>query len=234
MSKASESGVRILVVDDEKEIRKLLKVALSGHGFEVLEAVDGREGLRRAATDAPDMVILDLGLPDMEGLEVVKSIREWSSVPIIILSVREHEDQKIATLDEGANDYVTKPFKMGELMARIRAAIRGGTAAAGTPLIEVGDLKIDLLAHKTTLAETEVKLTPTEYELLKQLIMNAGMVLTHKQLLTSVWGPHYTQDTQHLRVYIWQLRKKLEADPSQPRYILTEPGVGYRTPSSDQ
>jgi two-component system KDP operon response regulator KdpE len=234
LSKASESGARILVIDDEKEIRKLLNVALSGHGFEVREAVDGREGLRRAATDAPDVVILDLGLPDMEGLEVVKSIREWSRVPIIILSVREYEDQKISTLDAGANDYVTKPFKMGELMARIRAAIRGSAAAGGTPLIEVGDLNIDLLAHRTTLAGTEVRLTPTEYELLKQLMMNAGMVLTHKQLLTSVWGPDYTRDKQHLRVYIWQLRKKLESDPSQPRYILTEPGVGYRMPSPDR
>jgi two-component system KDP operon response regulator KdpE len=234
LSKASESGARILVIDDEKEIRKLLNVALSGHGFEVREAVDGREGLRRAATDAPDVVILDLGLPDMEGLEVVKSIRQWSRVPIIILSVREYEDQKISTLDAGANDYVTKPFKMGELMARIRAAIRGSAAAGGTPLIEVGDLNIDLLAHRTTLAGTEVRLTPTEYELLKQLMMNAGMVLTHKQLLTSVWGPDYTRDKQHLRVYIWQLRKKLESDPSQPRYILTEPGVGYRMPSPDR
>jgi two-component system KDP operon response regulator KdpE len=211
LSKASESGARILVIDDEKEIRKLLNVALSGHGFEVREAVDGREGLRRAATDA-----------------------QWSRVPIIILSVREYEDQKISTLDAGANDYVTKPFKMGELMARIRAAIRGSAAAGGTPLIEVGDLNIDLLAHRTTLAGTEVRLTPTEYELLKQLMMNAGMVLTHKQLLTSVWGPDYTRDKQHLRVYIWQLRKKLESDPSQPRYILTEPGVGYRMPSPDR
>lgn len=228
MKEGSESRAKILVIDDEQEIRKLLDVALGPHGFDVIEAAAGREGVQKAALQRPELIILDMGLPDIDGLEVVKAIREWSNVPIIILSVREQEAQKIAALDSGANDYVTKPFNMGELMARIRVALRSLVPGQSTPIIEAGALRMDLSKRLTTMDGKEIRLTPTEYELLRYLAVNAGMVLTHKQLLTQVWGSDFTPDIQYLRVYIGQLRKKIEPNPSDPRHIITEPGVGYR------
>ncbi len=221
-------GMRILVVDDEKQIRKLLKVALTGYGYEVEEASCASEGLNKAITYKPDLIILDLGLPDKDGLEVLRIIREWSRVPVIILSVKEQENDKISALDAGADDYVTKPFSMGELLARIRAAMRHAAAPGGEPVLLFDDLVVDLTIRRVTVEDAEVKLTPTEYELLKNLAVNAGKVLTHRQLLRAVWGISNEYDTHYLRVYIGQLRRKIEADPSRPRHIITEPGVGYR------
>ncbi len=184
--------------------------------------------MEKAAVERPELILLDMGLPDMDGLEVVTAVREWSTVPIIILSVREQESQKILALDAGANDYVTKPFNMGELTARIRVALRNLLPGQAAPVIDIGELQMDLAQRHTTMAGSELRLTPTEYEVLKYLAVNAGKVVTHKQLLVQVWGNDFSPDVQYLRVYIGQLRKKIEPDPSQPRYILTEPGVGYR------
>jgi len=224
----AKNGARILVIDDEHEIRKLLNVALGAHGYVVIEAETGKQGIERIALDHPDIIILDMGLPDMDGLEVVRSVREWSSVPIIILSVREQEDQKVAALDSGANDYVTKPFSMDELTARIRAALRTLVPGKSSPVIKTGELEMDLSRRLATVSGEEIKLTPIEYELLKYLASNLGMVITHKQLFAQVWGTDFAPDVQNLRVYIGRLRKKIEPDPSRPIYILTEPGVGYR------
>lgn len=221
-------GARILVVDDERQIRRLLKVALTGYGYEVEEAAGGQEGLLRAAAFRPDLVILDLGLPDTDGLDVLRRLREWSRVPVIILSVREQERDKIVALDAGADDYVTKPFGMGELLARIRAALRHAAGAGEEPVLGFGDLVIDLASRRVMVDDREVKLTPTEYELLKNLALHAGKVLTHRQLLRAVWGPGSENEIHYLRVYIGQLRLKIEADPSRPRHLITEPGVGYR------
>jgi len=221
-------GARILVIDDETQIRRLLKVALSGHGYEVEEAATGGEGLNKAAMSRPDLIVLDLGLPDMDGLEVVKRFREWSRTPIVILSVREQENDKIVALDSGADDYVTKPFGMGELLARIRTAIRHASGEENEPVLDFGRLTVDLGRRQVTVDGKEAKLTPTEYDILKHLAANAGKVLTHRQMLRAVWGPAYEYDTHYLRVYIGQLRRKIEADPSRPAHIITEPGVGYR------
>ncbi|MDF9408787.1 MAG: KDP operon transcriptional regulatory protein KdpE [Pelotomaculum sp. PtaB.Bin013] len=222
------SGTHILVIDDEKQIRQLLKVTLSEHGYKVEEAVDGREGISKILYCKPDLIILDLGLPDMDGIEVVKKLREWSSTPIIIISVREQESDKIAALDSGADDYVTKPFGMGELLARIRAAMRHASGADDEPVFYFDELVVDIPRRIVTVGEKEIKLTPTEYDILKNLAVYAGRVLTHKQLLRAVWGPDYLNDAQYLRVFIGQLRKKIEIDPSRPRHIITEPGIGYR------
>ena len=221
-------GTRILVVDDEKQIRRLLKVALTGYGYEVEEASSAGEGLNKAITYKPDLIILDLGLPDKDGLEVLRIIREWSRVPVIILSVKEQEYDKVKALDAGADDYVTKPFGMGELLARIRAAMRHATAAGEDPVFVFDELTVDLARRRVTVKDVEVRLTPTEYELLKNLAVNAGKILTHRQLLRAVWGISNEYDTHYLRVYVGQLRRKIEADPSRPRHIITEPGVGYR------
>ncbi|GBF32139.1 sensor histidine kinase [Desulfocucumis palustris] len=221
-------GARILVIDDEKQIRRLLKVALTGHGYEVEESVCGGDGLSRAAAYRPDLIVLDLGLPDMNGLEVVRQLREWSQIPVIILSVKEQENDKITALDAGADDYVTKPFSMGELLARIRAALRHVAGAGDEPVLKFGDLIIDIARRRVTINGMEIKLTPTEYDLMKNLAVHAGKVLTHRQLLRTVWGPSYENDTHYLRVYIGQLRRKIEQDPSRPGHIITEPGVGYR------
>lgn len=221
-------GVRILNIDDEAPIRKLLRVALTGHGYEVEEASTGQEGLNKVALFRPDLIILDLGLPDLEGLEVVRRLREWSKVPVIILSVKEQEQDKIAALDAGADDYVTKPFGMGELLARIRAALRHAAGVTEEPILKFADLMIDLGHRQVTVDGKETKLTPIEYDLLKSLALHAGKVLTHRHLLRTIWGPEYANDTHYLRVYIGQLRRKIEADPSHPRHLITEPGVGYR------
>jgi len=224
----TNTGARILIIDDEKQIRRLLKVALTGHGYELEEAVSGQDGLHKAAVFRPDLVILDLGLPDLDGLEVLRRLREWSQTPVIILSVREQENDKINALDNGADDYVTKPFGMGELLARIRAALRHAAGLGNEPVLNFGDLEIDVAQRRITVDGNVIKLTPTEYELLRNLAVYSGKVLTHRQLLRAVWGPSYENDTQYLRVYIAQLRRKIESDPSRPRHIITEPGVGYR------
>ncbi|MDA8443037.1 MAG: response regulator [Peptococcaceae bacterium] len=222
------TGSKILVIDDEAQIRRFLRVTLTGNGYIVKEVGTGKEGLEEVAIFNPGLVILDLGLPDLDGLEVVRRLREWSKVPIIILSAKEQESDKIAALDLGADDYVTKPFSMGELLARMRAALRHGLSLAEQPVLEFGDLAIDLTHRRITVATNEVKLTPTEYDIVKTLAVNAGKVITHKYLLQAVWGPRYANDIQYLRVYIGQIRRKLERDPSRPSHIITEPGVGYR------
>lgn len=220
----------ILVVDDEPQIRKFLRIALEASGFAVVEAANGGEGIGRCATTAPSLVILDLGLPDMDGQDVIRRIREWSEVPILVLSVRQSEAEKVAVLDAGANDYVVKPFGIQELLARIRALLRRGARPepAATAEVAVGALNIDLARHEVRVDGELVKLTPKEFELLRVLAQNAGRILTHGQILREVWGKAHEHDTQYLRVFISQLRHKLRDDPADPRFILNEPGVGYR------
>jgi two-component system, OmpR family, KDP operon response regulator KdpE len=220
---------RILLVEDDPGIRRFLRVALEAQGFVLHEAPTGREGIGLAATAQPDLVVLDLGLPDMDGKAVIASIRDWSQVPILILSVRQSEDEKVAALDAGANDYVVKPFGIAEMLARVRAllrATRGG--AAPTPEIVLRDLHVDLARHAVTLAGEPVKLTRKEFDLLALLARNAGRIVTHRQLLADVWGPAHEHDLQYLRVFVGRLRAKLGDDPAAPRFILNEPGVGYR------
>jgi two-component system KDP operon response regulator KdpE len=223
-----DKGSRILVIDDEPQIRKLLQVSLGAHGYNVAEVATGQEGINQAAVFKPDLVILDLGLPDIDGQEVIRRIREWSEVPIIILTARDQEKEKIGALDAGADDYVTKPFGVGELMARLRVSLRRAAHSEDEPVMTCGDLAVDLALRRVTVAGREVKLTPTEYDILKVLAQHAGKVLTHKQLLKAVWGSSYDEDTHYIRVYIGQLRRKIEENPTQPRYIITESGVGYR------
>lgn len=229
----SSSGVRILVVDDEKQIRRMLKAALEGYGYDIAESASGHQGLSQTSIFHPDVVILDLGLPDMDGIEVIQRLREWTQVPIIVLSVRDHEDDKVKALDAGADDYVTKPFGMGELLARLRAALRRITRSEDEPVLTFGELSIDIAHRNVTVRGKEIKLTPTEYEVLKYLAQKAGRVVTHRQLLLAIWGSNYQEQSQYLRVYIGQLRRKIEADPAQPAYIITEPGVGYRLVTRD-
>jgi two-component system KDP operon response regulator KdpE len=226
-------GARILVIDDEKQIRRMLKAALEGYDYNIAEAASGHDGLNRAAIFHPDLIILDLGLPDMDGVEVIKRLREWTRTPIIILSVREHEDDKVDALDAGADDYVTKPFSMGELLARLRAALRHVAKTDDEPILTFGELTMDFARRNIMLRGEEIKLTPTEYEILKYLALQAGRVITHRQLLRAIWGPNYQEQTHYLRIYIGQLRRKIETDPSQPAYIITEPGVGYRLVARD-
>ena len=221
-------GARVLVIDDEKQIRRMLKTALAGYGFNAAEASSGREGLSQTAIFHPDLIILDLGLPDMDGVEVIHELREWTQTPIVVLSVREQEEEKIKALDAGADDYITKPFGMGELLARIRVALRHVTKTEDEPVLSVGELTIDIPRRVVLVRGSEVKLTPTEYEILKYLALQAGRVVTHRQLLRAIWGPNYQDETHYLRIYVGQIRRKIESDPSQPTIITTEPGVGYR------
>jgi two-component system KDP operon response regulator KdpE len=224
----------VLVVDDELQIRRLLRVCLEGNGYKVLDAESGQEALTELAARKPDIVILDLGLPDMDGVTVLKRLREWSAVPVVVLSVRDREDDKIAALDHGADDYVTKPFATGELLARLRVAQRHAVSQTGSSVYRSGSLEVDFAARLVKLDGKEVKLTATEYSLLRMLVQHAGKVLTHRQILREVWGPNYEEQTHYLRVYVAHLREKLEADPSNPRLISTEPGIGYRLLTSER
>jgi len=227
----SEPSRNAVVIEDDPQIRRFLRTVLPTEGFAVFEAETGERGLVEAATRKPDVVILDLGLPDMDGVEVIKRLREWSQVPIVILSARAQERDKVAALDAGADDYLTKPFGVGELTARLRVALRHAAARGAEmsePAFACGGLGVDLAARRVTVGEREAKLTPIEYRLLAALVKHAGMVVTHRQLLRDVWGPGYVEHTHTLRVHMASLRRKLEANPAQPRYLLTELGVGYR------
>jgi two-component system, OmpR family, KDP operon response regulator KdpE len=217
-----------LVIDDEPQIRRLLRVTLEAAGYRVLDAATGQDGLVQAAQRRPDVILLDLGLPDLEGVEMLKRLREWSRVPVIILSVRDREDDKVAALDAGADDYVTKPFNSAELLARLRAALRHVQPQGVDAMITAGNVEVDLSSRIVRKSGAEVKLTPIEYALLRLLITHAGKVLTHRQLLTEVWGAKAVEQTHYLRVHIAHLREKLEANPSAPELIITEPAVGYR------
>jgi two-component system KDP operon response regulator KdpE len=225
----NEHGARILIVDDEPQIRKLLKVTLQAHQYAIHEASTGEEGVLQASLIHPDLIVLDLGLPDMSGMDVLGRLRDWSSVPIIVLTAKDREEDKIVALDSGADDYVTKPFSMGELVARIRVALRHVAKSVNEPILQIGELTIDLAQRIVELNGERVKLTPTEYDLLKILASNAGKVVTQRQLLQQVWGSQHNESESHyLRVYIGHLRKKLEEDSTQPKFIVTEPGIGYR------
>ncbi len=226
----STDGASIVIIDDEPPIQKLIRVTLRAHGFMVSEASTGQDGIVKVSTFRPDLVILDLGLPDLDGVDVLSRIRSWSQVPIIILTARDQEGEKIKALDAGADDYVTKPFSMGELMARIRALLRRlPMGSSEDAILRCGQIQIDLSQHTVMRGSERIKVTPTEYELLKILAQNSGRVLTHKYLLQHVWGGQQWQtESQYLRIYIGHLRKKIEDDPARPKYIITEPGVGYR------
>jgi two-component system, OmpR family, KDP operon response regulator KdpE len=224
----SEDNKRILVIDDEQSIRRFLKVALSSKGYTVLEAATGQEGLSSAVNNKPEVIILDLGLPDIDGVEVTRLLREWTQTPILILSVRESENDKIAALDAGADDYLTKPFGVGELLARLRVALRRSSQTLEENTFQDGDLKVDLVSRIVTVRDQELQLTPNEYNLLKVLVTHSGKVLTHRQLLREVWGTVYESEFHILHVNISNLRRKIECDPARPQYIITEPGVGYR------
>ena len=220
---------RLMIVDDEPQIVLALTPAMAAAGFEVATAANGEDALGQLAGAPSDAVILDLGLPDMDGKDVIKGVREWSQVPIIVLSARDREGEKIAALDLGADDYVSKPFGIGELMARIRTLLRHHSREHGeTTQFEAGGLVIDTLAHSVTRNGEALRLTPKEYDVLHLLVRNAGRVLTHRQILQAVWGPANVEDTQYLRVFVGRLRQKIEAEPSEPQLIVTEPGVGYR------
>ena len=218
----------VLVVDDEPQIRRLLTVTLEANGFRILAAVNGNEALTLAAQHRPAIVVLDLGLPDLTGQEVLRRLREWSNVPVVILSVQDDEAGKVAALDAGADDYVTKPFNTAELLARLRVALRHAAKPEGDAVFQSGHLVVDLASRRVTVRGKEVSLTVTEYNLLRLLVKHAGKVITHRHLLTEVWGAGAVAQTHYLRVYVAHLREKLEADPAQPKLILTEPGVGYR------
>jgi two-component system KDP operon response regulator KdpE len=221
----------VLVIEDEAQIRRFLRATLTANDYQLIEASTAQEGLMQAATRPPEVIILDLGLPDLDGLEVTRRLREWTAVPIIVLSARGQESDKVAALDAGADDYLTKPFSVGELLARLRVALRHAVRTAqepGEPLFTVGELHVDLARRQVYMATQQVHLTPLEYKLLTTLARYAGRVVTHRQLLQEVWGPGHTDAPHYLRVYMGQLRHKLEADPARPRYLVTEPGVGYR------
>jgi two-component system, OmpR family, KDP operon response regulator KdpE len=230
----SDHNIKVLVVDDEPQIRRFLRVTLTSHGYSVVEAEGGAEALRLIAGSRPELVVLDLGLPDMDGVEVLRRIREWSNVPVIILSVRDAEREKVEALDLGADDYVTKPFNTGELLARMRAALRHQLRSqSDDPVFRNGSLLVDLARRLVTVNGIDVRLTPTEYDVLRVLVTHAGRVLTHQYLLREVWGAAYVGQTHYLRVFVGTLRQKIEPDPSRPRIVITEPGVGYRLQTAD-
>jgi len=220
--------IRVVAIDDEVQIRRLLRICLERNDFKVYDASDGEEGLRQILNVKPDLVLLDLGLPDMDGKDVLSSLREWSSIPVIILSVRNTEDDIVALLNAGADDYMIKPFNTGELIARIRVALRHRNPEPAEQLFSAGSLTVDLGSREVKVDGEETKLTPTEYALLRLFIQHAGKVLTHQQILREVWGPNMQEEYNYLRVYITQLRKKIEINPARPQLLLTEPGVGYR------
>jgi two-component system, OmpR family, KDP operon response regulator KdpE len=218
----------VLVIDDEIQIRRLLKINLEAAGYRVYEAATGEAGVAEAAQRRPDIVVLDLGLPDMDGVTVLKRIREWSSVPVVVLSVRDRDDDKIAALDNGADDYLTKPFSTGELLARLRVAQRHARPSADEAVFRADRLEVDLTSRTVKVEGKQIKLTATEYALLQLFVRHAGKVLTHRQILKEVWGPNYVEQTHYLRVYMTHLRDKLERNPSAPELLVTESGVGYR------
>jgi two-component system, OmpR family, KDP operon response regulator KdpE len=227
----TEASASILLIEDEPQMRRFLRVTLQGHGYRLYEALSGQQGLVEATTRNPDVVLLDLGLPDMDGIDVTKKFRSWSEVPIIVISAREQEEDKVKALDAGADDYLTKPFGASELLARIRVALRHVAlkqSGQKEPVFVLEELKVDLATRQVFLRDREVHLTPIEYRLLTVLIKNAGKVVTHTQLLKQVWGPVYSGQTQYLRVYMTSLRRKLEAEPARPKFLINEPGVGYR------
>jgi two-component system KDP operon response regulator KdpE len=223
-----DAGAHVLVVDDEAQIRRFLRISLEANGYHVNEAHTGQDAITKTAQLRPDLVILDIGLPDMDGLEVLRRLREWTKTPVIMLSVRDSDRDKVSALDAGADDYLTKPFSIDELMARIRVAQRHAQPDPEEQVFTSGPLQVDLTRRLVTVQGEPVKLTPTEYALLRLLIQHAGRVLTHRQILREVWGPEYINETHYLRVYFAQLRQKIEDDPALPQIILTEPGVGYR------
>jgi len=218
----------VLVIDDEPQMRRLLRVTLEANGYHVFDAETGQEGIEQAAQRLPDIILLDLGLPDLDGGAVLKRIREWSRAPVIILTVRDRESDKIAVLDAGADDYVTKPFSPGELLARIRVVLRRAQPESETAVFRSGPLEVDLAGRVVKVNGKEVRLTATEYSLLRLFVQHAGKVLTHRQILREVWGPNYTEQTHYLRVYMTHLREKLEANPAKPEMFVTEAGIGYR------
>jgi len=221
----------ILVVEDEPQMLRFLRASLGTHGYRLVECLTGTEGIEQSALRSPDVILLDLGLPDVDGLEVTRRLREWTRTPIIVLSARDQDEDKIRALDAGADDYLTKPFSVGELHARIRVALRHLATAGDNPeepVFRMDELRVDLGKRQVFVGESEVHLTPTEYNLLATLVRHAGRVVTHRQLLREVWGPPYVEHTQYLRVFMGQLRHKLEENPARPRYLVNEPGVGYR------
>ncbi|SHM47254.1 response regulator [Cryptosporangium aurantiacum] len=219
---------RILVVDDEPQLLRALRITLRARGYEVETASDGKAALEAAAHKHPELIVLDLGLPDLDGIEVIEGLRPWFTGPIVVLSARQDSDDKVLALDAGADDYVTKPFGMDELLARLRAALRRATPAPDAVVVTTDAFTVDLAAKRVTVGEHDVRLTPTEWGMLEVLVRNPGRLVPRKQLLREVWGPAYGDESNYLRVYIAQLRRKLEPDPSHPRYLLTEPGMGYR------
>jgi two-component system, OmpR family, KDP operon response regulator KdpE len=227
----TDNSIRVLVVDDEQSIRRFIHVALSSQGYAVFEASSGTDAIARVSDIKPDIIILDLGLPDIDGIDIIPLLRQWSKIPIIVLSVRSTETDKVSALDAGADDYLTKPFGVNELLARLRANLRRINPAGNEPIFINNDLVVDLTKRSVTLANREIQLTPTEYDLLKTLIINAGKVVTHRQLMHEIWGSGYEQDFHILHVNISNLRRKLEIDPTRSQFISTEPGVGYRLKS---
>jgi len=231
----NESRPTVLVVDDEPQIRRFLRTSLGVDGYSVQEAATAEDALRFATTARPDLIILDLGLPDRDGFEVLRAIREWSQVPIVVLSVRSREKEKVRAFDMGADDYITKPFGMAEFLARLRAVLRRQIQEeVPDPVFVVGELEVDLVRRIVRVAGTETRLSPKQYRLLQILVAHAGKVVTHHQLLREIWGPAHTDDVQYLRIFVRKLRSRIEPDPARPRYILTELGVGYRLRTPDQ
>ena len=223
---------RILIIDDETQIRRALDINLRAHGYEVVMAATGEEGLKEAASSIPDLVLLDLGLPGLDGIDVIRGLRGWTSIPIIVLSARHADVSKVAALDAGADDYITKPFSINELLARLRASLRRHQPTPDEPVVTTTDFAIDLINKRVTRSDNVVHLTPTEWQIVERLVRNPGRLVTQRQLLQDVWGPQYENETNYLRVHLAAIRRKLEADPARPRYFITEPGIGYRFESS--